>query len=227
LDKEIKKELESESDKHRLLDDLRERMGFGDNAVDRVLSAMSRVRRELFVPEYLKSRAYDDTPLSIGLNQTISAPHMVAIMCYYLDLHPGMIVLEVGGGSGYHAAVMADMVGPEGHVYSVERISELAARARDNLEKAGVENVTVVEADGSLGLPEHAPYDRISVAAAAPSVPEPLKEQLKVGGKMVLPVGQDYQELYLLTKKNGIYAERKMGVIFVPLIGKEGFQEKI
>ena len=191
-----------------------------------VISAMSRVPRELFLPVALKSRAYDDTPLPIGLNQTISAPHMVAIMCDLLDLQPGMTVLEVGGGSGYHAAVMAAMVGP-GHVFSVERMPELVAMAKRNLEKAGITNVTMIEADGSIGLPEHAPYDRISVAATAPKVPEPLKQQLKVGGKMVLPVGRDYQELYLVTRKNGFSIEEKMGVIFVPLIGEEGFKEKI
>ncbi|MHB8118533.1 MAG: protein-L-isoaspartate(D-aspartate) O-methyltransferase [Methanothrix sp.] len=197
-----------------------------DNVKESVISAMSHVPRELFIPEALKSRAYDDTPLPIGLNQTISAPHMVAIMCDLLDLQPGMIVLEVGGGSGYHAAVMAKMVG-EGHVYSVERMPELVAAAKRNLEKAGIKNVTMIETDGSLGLPEHAPYDRISVAATAPKVPEPLKQQLKVGGKMVLPVGRDYQELYLVTRKNGFSVEEKMGVIFVPLIGKEGFKEQI
>jgi protein-L-isoaspartate(D-aspartate) O-methyltransferase len=194
---------------------------------EQVILAMSSVPRDLFVPEALKSRAYDDTPLPIGLNQTISAPHMVAIMCDLLDLQPGMIVLEVGGGSGYHAAVMATMVGPKGRVYSVERMHELVAIARKNLEKAGIKNVTMIEADGSLGLPEHAPYDRISVAATAPKVPEPLKQQLKVGGKMVLPVGRDYQELYLVTRKNGFSVEEKMGVIFVPLIGEEGFKEQI
>jgi len=191
-----------------------------------VISAMSRVPRELFLPVALKSRAYDDTPLPIGLNQTISAPHMVAIMCDLLDLQPGMTVLEVGGGSGYHAAVMAAMVGP-GHVFSVERMPELVAMAKRNLEKAGITNVTMIEADGSLGLAEHAPYDRISVAATAPRIPEPLKQQLKVGGKMVLPVGRDYQDLYLVTRKNGFCVEEKMGVIFVPLIGEEGFKEKI
>jgi protein-L-isoaspartate(D-aspartate) O-methyltransferase len=197
-----------------------------DNVKESVISAMSRVPRELFVPEALKSRAYDDTPLSIGHNQTISAPHMVAIMCDLLDLENGLSVLEVGGGSGYHAAVMATMVSPKGHVYSVERMPELVAMARKNLEKAGIKNVTMIEADGSIGLPEHAPYDRISVAATAPKVPEPLKQQLKVGGKMVLPVGRDYQELYLVTRKNGFSMEEKMGVIFVPLIGEEGFKEK-
>jgi len=191
-----------------------------------VISAMSRVPREMFLPDLLQSRAYDDTPLPIGLGQTISAPHMVAIMCTILDLQPGMNVLEVGGGSGYHAAVMAELVRPGGWVYSVERIAELAEEARSNLARAGVENVTVIHSDGSLGLPEHAPYDRISVAATAPSIPEPLKQQLKSGGKMVLPVGRDSQELYLVTRKNGFSVERKMGVIFVPLIGQEGFKER-
>ena len=152
---------------------------------------------------------------------------MVAIMCDLLDLQPGMTVLEVGGGSGYHAAVMAAMVGPRGMVYSVERMPELIAMAKRNLEKAGITNVTMIETDGSLGLPEHAPYDRISVAATAPRIPEPLKQQLKVGGKMVLPVGRDYQDLYLVTRKNGFCVEEKMGVIFVPLIGEEGFKEQI
>jgi len=197
-----------------------------DNVKESVISAMSRVKRELFVPEALKSRAYDDTPLPIGLNQTISAPHMVAIMCDLLDLEPGMTVMEVGGGSGYHAAVMAEMVGPKGWVYSVERMPQLVAIARENLEKAGIENVTMIQADGSIGLPEYAPYDRISVAATAPKIPEQLKQQLKVGGKMVIPVGQDYQDLYLVTRKNGFSVEEKMGVIFVPLIGEEGFKER-
>jgi protein-L-isoaspartate(D-aspartate) O-methyltransferase len=191
-----------------------------------VISAMSRVPREMFLPDLLQSRAYDDTPLPIGRGQTISAPHMVAIMCTILDLQPGMNVLEVGGGSGYHAAVMAELVRPGGWVYSVERIAELAEEARSNLARAGVENVTVIHSDGSLGLPEHAPYDRISVAATAPSIPEPLKQQLKSGGRMVLPVGRDSQELYLVTRKNGFSVERKMGVIFVPLIGQEGFKER-
>jgi protein-L-isoaspartate(D-aspartate) O-methyltransferase len=196
------------------------------SAKESVISAMSRIPRDLFLPVALKSRAYDDTPLPIGLDQTISAPHMVAIMCDLLDLQPGMTVLEVGGGSGYHAAVMASMVGP-GHVYSVERMPELVAMAKRNLENAGITNVTMIETDGSLGLAEHAPYDRISVAATSPKIPEPLKQQLKVGGKMVLPVGRDYQDLYLVTRKNGFCVEEKMGVIFVPLIGEEGFKEKI
>ena len=193
---------------------------------DKVLQAMTRVPREIFVPEEIRYRAYDDTPLPIGQGQTISAPHMVAIMCDILDLQKGMTVLEVGGGSGYHAAVMAEIIGPEGHVYSVERVPELVSRAREALKRAGILNVTVVEGDGSNGLPEHAPYDRISVAATAPAVPEPLKEQLKVGGKLVIPVGVGYQELLLVTRKNGFVVEEKMGVVFVPLIGEHGFKER-
>jgi protein-L-isoaspartate(D-aspartate) O-methyltransferase len=207
--------------KEYLLDGLRDLVG------ERVFMALSQVPRELFVPEHLERRAYDDTPLPIGLDQTISAPHMVAVMCELLDLRPGMKVLEVGGGSGYHAAVLAVLVGPKGHIYSVERMPELVVQARKNLEKAKIANVTMIEADGSLGLNEHAPYDRISVAAAAPQIPESLKQQLIVGGKMVLPVGRYRQELLLVTRKNdGFEVEAKMGVIFVPLIGVEGFKEQ-
>ncbi len=205
--------------KEDLLQGMRGRIG------DRVIEAMSGVDRELFLPDRLKSEAYYDAPLPIGSGQTISAPHMVAIMCEILDLQEGMKVLEVGGGSGYHAAVMAHLVGSKGHIYSVERISKLASNARYNLSRAGISNVTIVEGDGSLGLPEHAPYDRISVAATAPSIPEPLKEQLKPGGKLVIPVGIGYQELVLVTRKNGFVVEEKMGVAFVPLIGKHGFLE--
>jgi protein-L-isoaspartate(D-aspartate) O-methyltransferase len=193
---------------------------------DRVIEAMARIPREIFLPEQLRAHAYDDSPQPIGWGQTISAPHMVAIMCDLLGLEDGMTVLEVGGGCGYHAAVMADLVGPTGVVYSIERIPELVAVARENLHKAGVLNAVMVEGDGSLGLPEHAPYDRISVAATAPKVPEPLKQQLKSpGGKMIIPVGTGYQELVLVTRKNGFSTVEQMGVIFVPLIGEHGFKE--
>jgi len=191
----------------------------------RVILAMNRVPRELFVPERLRSRAYDDIPLPIGYEQTISAPHMVAIMCDLLELQERMSVLEVGGGSGYHAAVMADLVGAEGHIFSVERHPELVAAARKSLNQAGINNVTMIEGDGSMGLLKRAPFDRISVAATAPRIPEPLKQQLKLGGKMVIPVGTAFQELVLVTRKNGFAAEEKMGVSFVPLIGKEGFSD--
>ncbi len=195
------------------------------NISDRVVEAMGKVPRELFVPDGIRHMAYEDHPLPIGEGQTISAPHMVAIMCDVLDLGEGMAVLDVGTGSGYHAAVMADLVGPEGHVYSIERVPELVVFARRNLREAGIENVTVVEGDGSVGLPDHAPYDRINVAATAPKVPEPLKEQLKVGGKLVVPVGTCYQELVLVIRtEEGFELEHHGGVVFVPLIGDYGFK---
>ncbi|HOO54735.1 MAG TPA: protein-L-isoaspartate O-methyltransferase [Methanothrix sp.] len=195
------------------------------NIGDRVVEAMGRVPRELFVPESIRYMAYEDHPLPIGEGQTISAPHMVAIMCDVLDLQEGMKVLDVGTGSGYHAAVMADLVGPKGHVYSIERVPELVVYARRNLREVGIENVTVVEGDGSGGLPDHAPYDRINVAATAPKVPEPLKDQLGVGGKLVIPVGSCYQELVLVIRtEEGFELEHHGGVVFVPLIGDHGFK---
>jgi len=189
---------------------------------ERVLDAMRRVPRHLFVPEKERKNAYVDHPLPIGCGQTISAPHMVAIMCDLLDIQDGMKILEIGAGSGYHAAVMGLLAG-SGHVYAVERIKTLVEFAKDNLKKAGITNVSVIWGDGSLGLPDHAPYDRISVACAAPEILKSLTDQLKTGGKLVIPVGRYYQQLYLVTKVNGLKKEAKGGVVFVPLLGKEGF----
>lgn len=209
--------MEFEAQKDRLIDELR-----NHGISERVLEAMRRVPRHLFVPEREMKNAYADYPLPIGWGQTISAPHMVAIMCNLLDIRDGMKVLEIGAGSGYHAAVMAELAG-SGHVYAVEFIEGLALFARDNLKKAGIENVTVVVEDGSLGLPGYAPYDRISVACAAPEIPGTLTDQLRQGGKMVIPVGRYLQELYLVTKINGLKKEAKGGVVFVPLVGRKGF----
>jgi len=209
--------MEFEIKRNRLIEELRQhRIG------ERVLAAMRKVPRHLFVPENEQRNAYADYPLPIGWGQTISAPHMVAIMCDLLDIQDGMKVLEIGGGSGYHAAVMAMLAG-SGHVYSVERIEALALFAHENLNKAGIKNVTVIVEDGSLGLPGFAPYDRISVAAASPEILDTLTDQLKTGGKLVIPVGKYYQELYLVTKTDGLKKEAKGGVVFVPLVGKKGF----
>ena len=191
---------------------------------ERVLQAMMNVKRELFVPEKCKSMAYADMPLPIGHSQTISAPHMVAIMVQLLDLREGMKVLDIGTGSGYHAAVMAQLVGSTGYIYSVEIIPELVKMAGENLKVAGIENVTVIQGDGSLGLPEYAPYDRINVAASAPEVPKPLMDQLAKGGKMAVPVGSYYQELVLVTKEDGSTSQRLMAVAFVPLVGRFGHE---
>lgn len=209
--------MEFEAQRDRLIEELRFL-----NISERVLDAMRRVPRHLFIPESEWKYAYADYPLPIGWGQTISAPHMVAIMCNLLDIQDGMKVLEIGAGSGYHAAVMAVLAG-SGHVYAVEVIEGLAEFARGNLKKAGISNVTVVTGDGSLGLPEYAPYDRINVACAAPDILDTLTDQLKRGGKLVIPVGRNFQELYLVTKVDGLKKEAKGGVVFVPLVGKKGF----
>lgn len=209
--------MEFEAQKNGLIKELR-RHGISD----RVLDAMRRVPRHLFIPEREQRNAYVDYPLPIGWGQTISAPHMVAIMCDLLDIQDGMKVLEVGAGSGYHAAVMGVLAG-SGHVYGVEVIEPLAAFARENLKKAGITNVTIIVGDGSLGFPEFAPYDRINVACAAPEILDTLTDQLKIGGKLVIPVGRYFQELYLVTKTDGLKKEAKGGVVFVPLTGKKGF----
>ena len=209
--------MEFETQKNRMIEGLRQ-YGIGE----RVLDAMNRVPRHLFIPERQQKNAYADYPLPIGWNQTISAPHMVAIMCDLLDIQDGMKVLEIGAGSGYHAAMMGVLAG-SGHVYAVEVIAPLASFAMENLRKAGITNVTVIVEDGSLGLPRFAPYDRISVAAASPEILKTLTDQLKTGGKLVIPVGKYYQELYLVTKTDGLKKEAKGGVVFVPLTGEKGF----
>ncbi|MFC1787169.1 protein-L-isoaspartate O-methyltransferase [Halobacteriota archaeon] len=211
--------MEFEAERIKLLEGLR---SYGIS--ERVLDAMKKVPRHLFVPPSYRSQAYADHPLPIGEDQTISAPHMVAMMCDLLDLRKGMIVLEIGAGCGYHAAIMAELVGESGHVYTMDRLSSLVNSASENLRKVGYSNVTVLLGDGTLGIPDHAPYDRISVACAAPDVPPPLIDQLKSGGKMAIPIGRHFQELYLVERINGITKKEKGGVIFVPLIGKYGFQ---
>jgi protein-L-isoaspartate(D-aspartate) O-methyltransferase len=211
-----------EEERIRLVEGLRRR---GYITSDEVEAAMKRVPRENFVPPNLVDEAYIDTPLPIGEGQTISAPHMVAIMIQRLDLAPGMKVLEIGAGSGYHAAVCAEMVAPDGHVFTVERILTLVKFAEDNLKKSGYSNlVTVVYADGTKGLPEHAPYDRVFVAAGAPDIPQPLVDQLADGGKMLVPVGgRFYQDLMKVERKGKrILKENLGGCVFVPLIGEHG-----
>ena len=197
------------------------------------MRAYRSVPRELFLPDHLAMDAYVDTPLPIGEGQTISAIHMCLIYLELLDLEVGMKVLEVGGGSGYHAALVAEVVSPSGdpksgHVFTIERKASLVDFANANLERAGYsDRVTVIEGDGTLGLPKEAPFDRIMVAAAAPHVPEPLIDQLKPEGVLLIPVGRHHfwQELTLVSKdaKGAVKENRQMSVAFVPLIGKEGW----
>lgn len=185
---------------------------------------MEKVPRERFVPDDSRDFAYEDMPLHIGHGQTISAPSMVAVMCDILDVRDGDKVLDIGTGWGYHSAILSLLAGT-GTVYSVERIPELAGRAEKILDDLGYDNVKVIVGDGSEGLPEFAPYDRINVAAAAPEIPAALTEQLAEGGRMVVPVGRYLQELILALKKNGrTETYRKGGVAFVPLVGKAGFK---
>lgn len=195
----------------------------------RVLGAMLRVPRHMFVPEYEQRAAYVDMPLEIGHGQTISAPHMVAMMCEILELAEGHKVLEIGSGSGYNAAVMAELVGKTGHIYTVERIESLVNFAKENLKEMGYDNVTVLLENGSMGYPHYAPYDRIAVTCAAPYIPETLLEQLKPGGIMVIPVGSYSQELIRVKKdsKGKICKKKKGEVIFVPMVGKHGFRKSI
>lgn len=192
-----------------------------------VIAAVSKVRRHRFVPLFQRMASYEDHPLPIGNDQTISAPHMVSIMAEKLDLQKGQKVLEVGGGSGYHAAVIAEVVGKKGHVYTLEIIPQLAECAEKVLKEEGYgDTVTVLNCDGSQGLPEHAPYDRIFVACAAPDVPPPLVQQLKDGGRMLIPVdtGLGYQDLMLVTRERGeVKIKSEGGCVFVPLRGKFGF----
>lgn len=189
-----------------------------DIADPRVLDAMRAVPRHLFVPESMRPQAYDDTPLPIGFDQTISQPYIVAFMTQALEVQPTHTVLEVGTGSGYQAAVLSGLVR---QVYSIEIVEPLADRARRMLAELGYANVEVRTGNGYLGWPEHAPFDRIIVTAAPPEVPPALVEQLAIGGYLVIPVGTDRQELRVLRKTStGLETLRTLPVRFVPMTGK-------
>ena len=188
----------------------------------RVLAAMERVPRELFVPEELRRHAYDDAALPIGVGQTISQPYMVAKICEALALRGDERVLDVGTGSGYQAAVLAELAA---EVDTIERIPELADLARENLAAAGYEQVRVHVGDGTLGLPERAPFEAIAVAAAAPQLPQTLYEQLEPRGRLVVPVGRHgVQRLEVIVRSpEGPAVVKSVPCRFVPLVGDEGF----
>ncbi|EHR79341.1 protein-L-isoaspartate O-methyltransferase [Thermococcus litoralis DSM 5473] len=196
---------------------------------EKVKRAFLRVPRYKFVPERYRTYAHVDEPLPIPAGQTISAPHMVAIMLELAELEEGMNVLEVGTGSGWNAALIYELVKRD--VYTIERIPELAEFARRNLERAGYKDkVHVIVGDGTKGFPPKAPYDRIIVTAGAPKVPEPLIEQLKVGGKILIPVGsyhlwQELLEVIKISEDNRVKIKNHGGVAFVPLIGEYGWRE--
>ena len=184
----------------------------------KVLEAMRVVPRHLFVPVEDRGAAYADYPLAIGEGQTISQPYVVALMTELLELRGGEKILEIGTGSGYHAAVMSRIADD---IYSVEIIPELARRAARTLEAIGYDNVHVRQGDGYQGWPEHAPFDAIVLTAAPEQIPPPLLDQLKVGGRMVAPVGGFFQELKLIVKHHdGIETRSVEAVRFVPMTGK-------
>jgi len=192
---------------------------------DAVIAAMKKVRRHKFLPETLRDRAYGNYPLPIGENQTISQPYIVALMTQALQIKKTDRVLEIGTGSGYQAAILAELAEI---VYSIERLETLSTKARTNLYSQGYNNIYLISGDGTLGLPEYAPFDKIIVTAAAPKTADTLLSQLKNGGKMVVPVGnRSIQDLKLIEKAlNGrMYTKSLGGCRFVPLIGKEGWRD--
>jgi len=221
-------------EKKRLL--IKDLMLQGYIVSEKVRRAFEKVPREEFVPENYREYAYVDTPLPIGYDQTISAPHMVAIMTERLELDEGMIVLEVGTGSGYQAAIIAEIIDPEsrgiGHVVSIEFIPELAEFARKNLIKTGFyDRVSIIIGDGGLGTFENKMiYDRIIVTAASPKIPKKLLTQLKINGIMVVPIGSSWHQILYIIKKiseTEYITIEDIPCVFVPLRGLEGFDKKI
>jgi protein-L-isoaspartate(D-aspartate) O-methyltransferase len=182
------------------------------------LAALRRVPRHLFVPQASVAQAYEDHPVPIGFGQTISQPYIVAFMTEALGLQGGESVLEVGTGCGYQAAVLAEIAA---RVYSIEIVEPLAREAAERLKRLGYANVSVRAGDGYLGWPEAAPFDGIVVTAAAPRIPEPLRQQLRDGGRLIVPVGEEWQELVLVTRHGERFDERRvLPVRFVPMTGK-------
>lgn len=209
--------------RERMVARLREHYGIRDA---RVLEAMRSVPRHFFVPEALQSRAYGDHALPISANQTISQPFIVARMTELLELDRDSRVLEIGAGSGYQTAVLSFIAA---QVYSIERIGDLAREAQARIRQLEIYNATVKCFDGTLGWAAHAPYDAILVAAGGPTVPDPLIAQLKIGGRLVVPVGEsrEAQRLIRVSKtETGLREEDHGGCAFVPLIGQHGWQDR-
>jgi protein-L-isoaspartate(D-aspartate) O-methyltransferase len=207
--------------RERMIERLREHYKIQD---ERVLEVMRSIPRHLFVPSALKAQAYKDNALPIASNQTISQPFIVARMTELLELNENSKVLEIGAGSGYQTVVLAKLAQ---HIFAIERVPNLAAEAQERLQKLGIQNVTLICADGTLGWEQYAPYDGILVAAGSPTIPEPLVNQLKVNGKLVIPIGQEQQtqRLIRITRtERGFQTEDFGACAFVPLIGEHGWK---
>lgn len=202
----------------RMVEQLRQR-GIRD---ERVLAAMAEIPRHMFVPEALTAKAYGDHALPIGELQTISQPYMVARMTELLDVDSDSTVLEIGAGSGYQTAVLAAVAG---RIFSIERIGGLARRAQENIRRIGCYNATVKCFDGTIGWKEHAPYDGILVAAGSPDIPLPLIDQLAIGGRLVIPVGDAKEQVLVRVVRtpNGFVREEHGLCVFVKLIGRHGW----
>ena len=210
-----------ETQRHAMIAAQLRRRGIRD---ERVLRAMGKVPRHMFVPASLQATAYDDNPVPIGEGQTISQPFIVAYMLESLLITPESRVLEIGTGTGYQAALLGELAH---EVYTMERVFALFSTAMENLERLGYSNVEVIHGDGTRGLPERAPFDRIIVAAAAPDIPTALFEQLAEGGRMIIPVGTpELQDLLLVRKQDGLPTTQQLeGCRFVPLLGEQGFRQ--
>ena len=209
------------AESRRMVDEQVEARGVRD---PRVLDALRQTPRDQFVPEAMRPHAFEDRPLPIGYRQTISQPYIVAVMTEALALEAADRVLEIGTGSGYQAAILSRLVD---RVYSIEIVPELAERARTDLARLGYTNVEVRTGDGYQGWPEHAPFDAVIVTAAPDHIPQPLVDQLAVGGRMVLPVGKYGQRLVMLRRtEKGIEREALLDVRFVPMTGEAQKRER-
>ena len=212
---------EYEIPRERMLALLREHYKIAD---EKVLQAMREVPREMFVPDALKAQAYKDNALPIAANQTISQPFIVARMTELLEPNKQSKILEIGAGSGYQTAVLSKLAG---RIFAVERVPQLAAEAQERLQRLGVQNVTLRCADGTLGWKSEAPFDGILVAAGSPVLPEPLLNQLKIGGRLVIPIGEDQKSQRLIRvarTERGFQTEDFGACAFVPLIGEHGWK---
>lgn len=215
---EIKTDQNYQSKLDNLINTMKDSRFLDDSRVE---SAIRKTPRHEFVPTSLQEKAYDDLPMPIMNNQTVSQPSVVSRMTEWLDVREGQKILEVGSGSGWQSAILSYLVG-HGKIYSIERHSELVNFAKKNLDKLGINNVEVILGDGSIGLPKESPFDRIIITAACEKIPQSLIEQLSINGLLIAPVGEFTQSLVLLkkTSQGVVEIKNEPGYVFVPLLGK-------